>query len=150
MKENADQGTDNIINQRILAKQLSSAKCTVTVANNGSEALEQIKKTDRWQSCDQANPENPHSPIDVVLMDWEMPVMNGLECSKRIRELEQEGQITESLPIIAITANVREEQLEQAVAAGMDNVMPKPFTVSDLLQRIRDTIERRNDHSLQD
>lgn len=69
-----------------------------------------------------------------------MPVMNGLECSKRIRELELEGQLTRRLPIIAITANVRQEQQEQAVAAGMDNVMPKPFSVSDLLTRIRDTI----------
>ena len=133
---------DNIINQRILAKQLKSAKCTVTVANNGSEALELLKKTDCWRDCDHTTNDCP--PIDVVLMDWEMPIMNGLECAERIRELEREGQLTRRLPIIAITANVRQEQLQQAVAAGMDNVMPKPFTVSDLLVRIRETIANRN------
>lgn len=130
----------------MLAKQLKTAKCTVSVANHGQECLDMLKKTDCWLDATSRQDNetiNNSVPIDVILMDWEMPVMDGLTCSKRIRQLEREGQLTRRLPIIAITANVREEQLKQAVAAGMDNVMPKPFTVSNLLARIHETMDNR-------
>ena len=120
------------------------------VANEGEECLKVLEKTDCWrtskpQEDNQSTNDTMH--IDVILMDWEMPVMDGLTCCKRIRQLESEGHLTRSLPIIAITANVREEQLQQAVAAGMDNVMTKPFTVSELLTRIENTIKTRADNS---
>ncbi|KAK4543224.1 hypothetical protein LTR36_005774 [Oleoguttula mirabilis] len=138
---------DNLVNQKVLAKQLRKAKCTVTVANHGVEALELLKMTDCWREADaladaptgqHANGDRPR--IDVVLMDLEMPVMDGMACTKRIRELEREGQLTRHLPVIATTANVRQEQMERALAAGMDSVMPKPFVVSELLDKIRATI----------
>ncbi|KAK5126040.1 hypothetical protein LTR85_011395 [Meristemomyces frigidus] len=132
---------DNLVNQKVLAAQLRKAKCAVTVANHGLEALELLKKSDCWreeggdtinsnhteQAGQQVNGNRPR--LDVILMDWEMPVMNGLACTKRIRQLEHQGQLTRRLPVIATTANVRGEQMEQALAAGMDSVMPKPFTV---------------------
>lgn len=73
-------------------------------------------------------------------MDWEMPVMSGIECCKRIRTFEEIHKIAHRLPIIAITANVRQEQISRALAAGMDSVMSKPFVVADLMQRIRSTV----------
>ncbi|EME78098.1 uncharacterized protein MYCFIDRAFT_145090, partial [Pseudocercospora fijiensis CIRAD86] len=124
---------DNLVNQKILANQLRKAKCTVIVANHGEEALNILEGSDCWQSrSDDAEAEK----IDLLLMDWEMPVMDGLTCTRKIRELENQGQITRRLDIIGTTANVRQEQQDQAMEAGMDSVMSKPFTVGELLQRI--------------
>ena len=138
---------DNLVNQKVLAKQLRKAACIVTIANHGLEALEALEKTDCWRETDATDAERPQAnvggrKVDVILMDWEMPKMNGLACTKRIRELEREGWLTRRLPVIATTANVRQEQVEQAMAAGMDSVMSKPFTVSELLTRIHETVER--------
>ncbi|WPH01335.1 Hypothetical protein R9X50_00417600 [Acrodontium crateriforme] len=144
---------DNLINQRVLGRQLKKAGCTVTVANHGAEALELLKATDCWKDprdssksngCsdpDESTSLNPPVPIDVLVLDWEMPVMNGLECAAKIRTLQREGSITRHLPILSITANIRQEQIEQALAAGMDDVLPKPFTIADLLAKLRVTLE---------
>ncbi|KXS97045.1 hypothetical protein AC578_2865 [Pseudocercospora eumusae] len=133
---------DNLVNQKILAKQLRKAKCTVTVANHGEEALKILESSDCWKS---RSIHAEASKIDVVLMDWEMPVMDGLTCTRKIRELENQGQINRRLDIIGTTANVRQEQQDKAMEAGMDSVMSKPFTVGELLQRVRETLpsERR-------
>lgn len=131
----------NLINQKILSKQLRSAKCTVTVANHGREALSILQKSDCWAG---GASQTANIKVDVILLDWEMPVMNGLECCENIRRLEKEGLITRSIPVIAITANVRREQVERAMEAGFDAVMPKPFTVSELLERIREVIGSRH------
>lgn len=136
---------DNIINQKVLAKQLRAAKCTVTVANHGKEALAKLQQADCWKKPDagsiikDSNAADQSAPlaIEVILMDLEMPIMNGLDCCKRIRVLESEGQITKRLPVIAITANVRQEQKDMATRAGMDRVLSKPFVVSELLEIIR-------------
>lgn len=133
--------TQNLINQRILAKQLRSAKCSVTVANHGKQALHILETSDCWSHS------SSHSAVvkvDVILLDWEMPVMNGLECCEQIRRLEKEGQIIRHVPVIAITANVRREQVERAMLAGFDAVMPKPFTVAELLERIREVVDSKH------
>jgi CheY-like chemotaxis protein len=78
--------------------------------------------------------------VEVVLMDVEMPVMNGLICTSQIRKLQKEGVITGDLPIIATTANGRQEQKEQAFNSGVDSVLVKPFTVAELLARIRELV----------
>lgn len=69
--------------------------------------------------------------------------MNGLECCEKIRQLERDGLITRNVPVIAITANVRREQVERAMLAGFDAVMPKPFTVAELLERMREVVESK-------
>jgi PAS domain S-box-containing protein len=99
---------DNIINQQVLKKQLKKAGCLVEVANHGLEALKFLDK----------------EIFDVVLMDLEMPVLNGIDTMKEIRkrELANEGLLgTRSgsrLPVIAVTANVRQEQIDTALTAG--------------------------------
>lgn len=105
---------DNIINQQVLGKQLKKAGCLIDVANHGLEALDMLEK----------------KVFDVVLMDLEMPVLNGLAAMQEIRkrELEGEGLLGQAmqisnrggarLPIIAVTANVRQEQIDTAIAAG--------------------------------
>jgi CheY-like chemotaxis protein len=57
--------------------------------------------------------------LSIILMDLEMPIMDGLSCTRRIRDLEREGKIVGPVPIIAVTANTRVEQMEQALEAGM-------------------------------
>lgn len=129
---------DNIVNQNVLAKQLRKKGCTVYVANHGVEALDLIKQSTCWVE----NQETDAPTVDVILMDVEMPVMDGLTCTRRIRQLELDGSIKEHLTIIAITANARKEQLDHALEAGVDSVQPKPFKVAELLarvQQLRDT-----------
>lgn len=122
---------DNIVNQKILLRQLTRAGCVVHVANHGVEALAILKTTSFW-----ARKEETGIRLDIVLMDWEMPIMDGLTCSREIRSLERSGQINKHVEIIAITANVRREQIDRALSAGIDAVVPKPFVVSDLLKAI--------------
>ncbi|KAK3060627.1 hypothetical protein LTS18_008112 [Coniosporium uncinatum] len=125
---------DNLINQRVLAKQLRALGCVVEVANHGVEALEHLRHT---TYCRHGTKE-----LSVILMDWEMPVMDGLTCVRRIRELQEEGTIRGYIPVIAVTANVRTEQVTTAVEAGMDDVVSKPFRVPELCERMRSVIDR--------
>lgn len=80
--------------------------------------------------------------LDVVLMDLEMPVMDGLSASREIRSLEKSGKLTRHVEIIAITANVRKGQVDSALDAGIDAIMAKPFLVSDLLETIKTRLGR--------
>jgi signal transduction histidine kinase/CheY-like chemotaxis protein len=105
---------DNEINQRVLAGQLKKAGCTVTIANHGGEALERLKETRLWRG----NVEG--KKLDIILMDWEMPVMDGLTCAKEIRKWEADGLlIGPHIEIIGTTANAREEQLNIALKNGI-------------------------------
>lgn len=63
--------------------------------------------------------------------------MDGLTCVRRIREYEQAGQIDGHVPVIAITANARSEQINIAMDAGMDTVVTKPFRIPDLIPRMQ-------------
>lgn len=124
---------DNIVNQKVLAKQLRKAGCIVSTADNGRFALTELKKTTYY------NPEGV--PLSVVLMDWEMPEMNGLECAREIRRMQADGEIEGHVPIIAVTANVRGEQIATARESGMDDVVSKPFRVPELLVKVKDLLD---------
>ena len=78
---------------------------------------------------------------DVLLLDVEMPIMDGLTAARRIREMESSGELIGHVPIIGITANARKEQIDSAIDAGMDAVVTKPFLVPDLVPRIKALIE---------
>lgn len=105
---------DNLVNQKVLRKQLINQGFFVEVANHGEEALEYLQETQFWSGREQSGKE-----LTVVLMDLEMPVMDGLTCVKTIRELERQGKFSGHVPTIAVTANVRKEQIDTALAAGM-------------------------------
>ncbi|KAI3555855.1 hsp90-like protein [Colletotrichum abscissum] len=130
---------DNIVNQRVLRKQLTSCGNTTYVANHGGEALEQLKKSRFW-----AGNEAEGFDLSVILMDLEMPVMDGITCTKRIRELEREGTLTRHIPIIAVTAYARPEQIQSAKAAGIDDVISKPFRIPDLLPKVKELVTMYN------
>jgi CheY-like chemotaxis protein len=126
---------DNLVNQRVLAKQLRNLGMKVAVANHGGEALEYLRTTRYCLRGDAAAKE-----LSLVLMDWEMPVMDGLTCVREIRKLQKEGIVRGHVPVIAVTANVRSEQVSEALTAGMDDVISKPFRIPELCACIHKTI----------
>ncbi|KAJ5283388.1 hypothetical protein N7505_001368 [Penicillium chrysogenum] len=109
---------DNIINQRIVSRRLKLAGFDVTEASNGREALE------TWQ----------REEFDCILMDQEMPVMDGNTATKEIRNLERDkgGHIL----ILGVTANVRRDQQAEMLEAGMDDIVHKPYKMKDLCDKI--------------
>ncbi|MFT6902926.1 MAG: signal transduction histidine kinase [Colwellia sp.] len=107
---------DNPVNQLVAIKLLQSLQAQVTVAQNGQEALEKL----------------PLENIDIVLMDIQMPIMDGLTATKHIRAQPQYNH----LPIIAMTAHAREEDKQQCLAAGMNLHIAKPIS----LKVLRDSI----------
>jgi CheY-like chemotaxis protein len=125
---------DNLVNQRVLAKQLRNIGMQVAVANHGGEALEHLRTTNYCVS------DGSGKPLTLILMDWEMPVMDGLTCVRNIRELQTEGVVRAHVPVIAVTANVRSEQVEVALKAGMDDVISKPFRIPELCACIQKTL----------
>ena len=115
---------DNVVNQTILAKQLTKAGCIVTIANHGLEALEKLKETCLWRE----NVEG--KKMDIILMDWEMPVMDGLACAREIRILESTGHLVGHVEIIATTANARDEQLERVLESGIVSQIPVTYHIN--------------------
>lgn len=68
--------------------------------------------------------------------------MDGLTCVRRIRQLQRSQEIITHVPVIAITANARSEQIETALEAGMDDVVTKPFRIPDLVPRMQNLVSR--------
>jgi signal transduction histidine kinase/FixJ family two-component response regulator len=134
---------DNLLNQKVLAKQLRRAGCVVRVSDNGGEAIDQILRMHQQPTEYETPPPQSEESLlpyfDCILMDWEMPVCDGLRATKRIREIEAR-QGSERNIIIGVTANARAEQIAIAMKAGMDMVMPKPFRVVELLSKIGETV----------
>jgi CheY-like chemotaxis protein len=106
---------DNAVNRMVMQGLLEAEGHAVALAENGAEALAAIR----------AAPEG----FDVVLMDHQMPVMDGAEATRRIRAL---GVGPEALPILALTANAFEAQRRHLIDAGMQDVLTKPFRMEDL------------------
>ena len=108
---------DNPVNQRVAQRVLQKLAADVTLANNGAEALERIAE----------------SHFDAVLMDCQMPVMDGFTATRRIRDTERLSARAKRLPIIALTANVMSEDRENCIAAGMDAHLGKPIEPAQLI-----------------
>jgi CheY-like chemotaxis protein len=107
---------DNPVNQRVAQRLLQKLAAEVTIANNGAEALERLAE----------------GAFDVVLMDCQMPVMDGFTATASIRQIERQSGLGKRLPIIALTANVMNEDREHCIAAGMDAHLGKPIVPSQL------------------
>ncbi|KAI9744446.1 MAG: hypothetical protein M1818_001975 [Claussenomyces sp. TS43310] len=131
---------DNLVNQRVLQKQLRNLGCTTHLANHGEEALDILRRSRFW-----AGKELDGIELTVILMDLEMPVMDGLTCARRIRELEAKGTVVKHVPIIAVTANARLEQIQTALEVGMDDVVSKPFRIPELIAKIKELVGKQGD-----
>lgn len=110
---------DNLVNQRVLQKQLRNLGFMTELANHGGEALEFLKTSRFWLGHEEDGVE-----LSAILMDLEMPVMDGLTCARTIRNFEADGTIVKHVPIIAVTANARLEQIETAISTGMVGFFP--------------------------
>ncbi|KAJ4365499.1 hypothetical protein N0V95_000434 [Ascochyta clinopodiicola] len=124
---------DNLVNQKVLQRQLQNRGISTIVANHGGEAITVLSTSSYHTS---AGPDAPE--IGVVLMDKEMPVMDGLACTSKIRAMERNGELRRHVPIIAVTANARSEQIATLLAAGMDDVVSKPFRIGELVPKIEE------------
>jgi PAS domain S-box-containing protein len=117
---------DNDINALLARRMLEKANCEVRVCGNGREAVEAVRQ--RLASSD--------APFDIVFMDVHMPVVDGLEATRLIRELyaAESGQDAglRGPPIVALTANAFEEDRRRCLDAGMDDYLAKPFDRDDL------------------
>jgi signal transduction histidine kinase/CheY-like chemotaxis protein len=99
---------DNIVNQKVMVKLLEKIGYTSLIANNGKEALEKLDK----------------EAVSVILMDLQMPVMDGFTCTAKIRGREDE---LKNIPIIAVTANLMDTDKERCIEYGMNDFLKKPI-----------------------
>lgn len=107
---------DNIINQEVAKGVLEQFKPNLYMANNGKIAIDIIL----------------HHPIDIVLMDMQMPEMDGITATKIIRETHS----LFNLPIVAMTANAMKQDIDQCIAAGMNDHLAKPIDVLKMIETI--------------
>ncbi|MEM7159514.1 MAG: response regulator [Myxococcota bacterium] len=112
---------DNAVNQRVAQRMLADLGCEVDVATNGLEALERIEATPFF---------------DVVFMDVQMPQLDGLEATQRLRKLEEGKE--RHIPIVAMTAHVMPRDRNRCLDAGMDDYITKPVRRRDLLRMLRE------------
>ncbi|KAF2012779.1 two component histidine kinase 1 [Aaosphaeria arxii CBS 175.79] len=129
---------DNLINQKVLRRQLQSRGFDVLVANNGQEAINVVAERGELSKHDPDHPDY----FDCILMDQEMPIKDGNSATVEIRELQEQGKAGRS-PILGVSANAREAQRVAMKDAGMDGIISKPFKVDDLVTSIEKLMEKR-------
>jgi PAS domain S-box-containing protein len=109
---------DNLVNQRLMTRLLEKAAHQVTTARNGIEAVEKLT----------------HGLFDLVLMDVQMPEMDGFQATAAIRETEK--ATGKHIPIVAVTAHALKEDLERCLQAGMDDYISKPIQPAELFRAL--------------
>jgi len=107
---------DNEVNQEVASLMLEQIGASVTIAENGNEAVRIFKQT----------------VFDLVLMDFHMPELDGLMATQQIRAYEQSQGVKNGTPIIAVTANVEKSVIKQCRDNGMDDYISKPFSSQDI------------------
>lgn len=112
---------DNEVNQKLVVSLLEHEGHEVDVAQDGAEAVDKVTRGD--------------NPYDLILMDMQMPVMDGLEATRRIRAHERATR--EHVRIVAMTANALPEDRDRCLAAGMDEYLSKPIRVDELRAALR-------------
>ena len=117
---------DNVVNLRVAKAMLLKLGCNVEMVKDGKEALAIVFETQ----------------FDIVFMDCQMPIMDGLDATRRIRDREQQDELDRT-PIVAMTAHAMAEHRENSLQAGMDDHMTKPINVGDL-QRMLDLWSRQS------
>jgi signal transduction histidine kinase/CheY-like chemotaxis protein len=105
---------DSLVNQEVVKEFLEVIDCQIFTAGNGQEAIDLTESQE----------------YDLILMDCQMPIVDGYEATRRIREREKEKQCART-PIIALTANAYESDREKCLSIGMDDFLSKPFAPAD-------------------
>ncbi len=117
---------DSRINQAFVEEVLAQLACNVTTVSNGQEALDTLSG----------------QTYDLVLMDCQMPVMDGFEATKRICALKGRGAIDKDLPVLALTANAMKGDRQRCMDAGMNDYITKPVRKKELKEKIYFWIKR--------
>jgi signal transduction histidine kinase/CheY-like chemotaxis protein len=115
---------DNKINQLVAKEILKSLGVEIEIANNGQEAVEAVQKNE----------------FDLILMDVQMPIMDGLTATKEIRKLDKSGLAR--VPILAMTANAMDIDYQKSIESGMDDHLTKPIDPTKLKQALETWIEK--------
>jgi two-component system sensor histidine kinase/response regulator len=121
---------DNIVNRKVVHYMLEKKGHEVISVQDGKEAL------NAWES----------NIVDLILMDVQMPVMNGMEATQAIREKEKGG--SSHTPIIALTAHAMKGDRERCLEAGMDDYLPKPINPDSLfatMQKVVSKLRKKSD-----
>ncbi len=112
---------DNDLNAKFLSAILKRLNYNIDLAVNGQICVEKFLEND----------------YDFILMDIQMPLMNGLDATARIREMEQQMEVDYRIPIIAITAFAFEHDKQNCLDSGMDDYLTKPYRPQDLIDIIK-------------
>ncbi len=115
---------DNLINQKVICAMLRRQGWNITLAANGNEACEYFRRQE----------------FDLILMDVQMPEMDGLEATRLIRQEELHRCSPVRTPILALTAHASGSQHEQCLAEGMDGVLTKPISLQVLLRKVQEVV----------
>ena len=107
---------DNPVNQKLITEVLRIFGCEFTLVENGRQAIASFD-SDRY---------------DLILMDCQMPEMDGFQATRDIRSTEREAGVESAVPIVALTANARKEDRDRCLACGMNDYLSKPFTMVQL------------------
>lgn len=119
---------DNMMNREISTEYLQDFGFLVENAEDGSEACEILKNSEKGY-------------FDLVLMDIQMPIMNGYDATRTIRKFEDKD--IANIPIIAMTANAFEEDKKEAIEAGMDGHLAKPIEIPELIKTLKEVLKSR-------
>ncbi len=108
---------DNLLNRKLACAILKNNNFEFEIAENGKIAYDLYTKKE----------------FDIILMDIQMPIMNGIESTKMIREYERESNITPPIPIIAVTTFTRDSDKQNCYEAEMNEVLGKPYKTDNLI-----------------
>ena len=120
---------DNTVNQKITVRMVEKCGCRADVAANGQEVLDAVRRI----------------PYDLIFMDCMMPIMDGFEATRAIRQLDAPSK---DVPIIALTANALEGDRERCLACGMNDYLSKPIKVEELQQTLEAWLAVESTHAL--
>jgi len=118
---------DNPVNQRVTQLLLQKIGIECEIANNGQEAIEMYKT----------------NQFDLILMDMQMPEVDGIESAKQIRKIEQNNGVENPVFIVAVTANTFSEDKQKCFNAGMNDFMSKPFKEAELKRIIKNAVTNK-------
>ena len=109
---------DSSVIQNLTRKILEQQDFDIEAAKNGKEVIEKLQKED----------------FDLILMDINMPILDGMECAKKIREMD--NSVKSSIPILAITGNARNYSMDDFKAVGINEYLPKPLDFDNLVSLV--------------
>jgi two-component system, sensor histidine kinase len=115
---------DNMVNQRVTQLLLKNIGTECEIAENGKMAYEMAQKMN----------------FDIILMDMQMPVIDGIESTCKIREYEALNKAVKPAYIVAVTANATSEDRQKCLSAGMNDFLSKPFQASELINIIKNVV----------